>query len=119
MKLSELEWSEPEIGGILKSTHSVALARFVWQGHDMIALEWFRRTGHLFHPYARLVLIAEECDKTTDVGLMRQIAFGARVSEEDGAPRVLASALLGRKVIVIADVQDRNVDLGRALDEII
>ncbi len=119
MKLSSLEWGEAETGGLLKSAHTVAEARFDWRGRPMVAVEWFRRTGHWFHPYASLVLIAEECDKTTDGALLRQIAFGAPVAEEDGVPRLVSSETLGRKVVVIADARDREIDLAPALDAIL
>lgn len=118
MKLSDLDWGEPEIGGLLKTTHSVAEARFRWQGHDFVAVEWFHRTGHLLHPYASLILIAEECDKTSDGDLLKAIAFHAPPGE-DGAPRLVHAASLGRQVVLIRDARDRDLDLAPALAGII
>ena len=119
MKLSDLEWNDGETGGVLNTTYSMAEARFDFRGHHFVAVEWFRRTGHPFHPYASLILIAEECDQTADAALLRSIAFGAQGVEHDGQPRAIHSAILGRRVILIADATDRGLDLTAALAEII
>lgn len=118
MKLSSLDWTEGKTVGALKSVHSVAEARFAFDGQNYVAVEWFRRTGHPFHPYASLVLIAEECDKTLDAALLRSIAFGAHALEEDGKPRAVHSETLGRKVILIADAKDHDLDISPVLAEI-
>ncbi|GMG84367.1 hypothetical protein LNKW23_35820 [Paralimibaculum aggregatum] len=119
MKLSDLEWNDGETGGVLNTTYSMAEARFDHRGHHFVAVEWYRRTGHPFHPYASLILITEECDQTSDAGLLRSIAFGAQGVEQDGRPRAVHSAILGRRVILIADATDRGLDLTEALDGIL
>lgn len=117
--LNDLDFGEAETGGSLKSTYSLATARFTYRGRSCIALEWFHRTGHTFKPYASLILIAEECDKTSDAQLLRSIALGAGERPSDGAPRVVVSPTLGRKVLVIDDPADRSMDLGPYLDAIL
>jgi len=121
MKLSDLDWGEAETGGLLNATWSVAEARFAHRGRPCVAVEWYRRTGHPFHPYASLVLIAGECDRTADGALLRQIAFGsvAGAGEGAGAARVLQSAVLGRKIVLIEDPASREMELDAALDAIL
>lgn len=119
MKLSDLDWGEPETGGSLKSAYTVAEVRFAYRGQSFVAVEWFHRTGQLLKSYASLILIAEECDKTGDGALLRSIAFGAAGQAADGVPHTIESQTLQRKVILINDPPDRNVDLTAVLDEIL
>ena len=117
--LDDLEFGETETGGSLKSTYSLATARFAHSGKNCIALEWFHRTGHPFKPYASLILIAEECDKTSDAELLRSIAPGAGEGAAEGAPRAVFAPTLGRKVLVLDDQVDRSMDLAPHLDTIL
>ncbi|MEO1602312.1 MAG: hypothetical protein AAFU49_17950 [Pseudomonadota bacterium] len=119
MKLSDLDWSEPETGGSLKSAYTVADARFTYKDERFVAVEWFHRTGGLLKSYSSLILIAEECDKTGDGQLLRSIAFGAAGQAADGVPHSVYSQTLKRQVIVINDPTDREIALGSALDEIL
>lgn len=119
MRLSDLDWGEPETGGLPKATYAVSEARFVWKGQDFVAIEWYRRTGHPFHPYASLVLIAEECDKTGDGALLRRIAFGSAIGASGPEPRLVHSETLGRQVILIEDPVKRDLELDGALDAIV
>jgi hypothetical protein len=119
MKLSDLDWGEPETGGLPKATYSVVEARFRHRDRAFLAVEWFRRTGHPFHPYASVVLIAEECDRTGDGALLRAIAFSAAGESGSRAPRLVRSETLGRRVILIQDPRKREIDLRGALEEIL
>ena len=92
MKLSDLDWGEPETGGLPKATYSVVEARFRHRDRAFLAVEWFRRTGHPFHPYASVVLIAEECDRTGDGALLRAIRSPSRRRARAGAARRGSSA---------------------------
>ncbi len=119
LALADLDFGEAETGGSLKSTYSLATARFSYAGRSCIALEWFHRTGHPFKPYASLILIAEECDKTADEQMLRSIALGTGERQAGDEPQIAQSPTLGRKVIILDDPSDRNRDLGPFLEAIL
>ena len=78
----------------LKSHFSLTRARFDFEGHEFIALEWFRRTGNLFSAYASYIVITTECEKTGDSQLMKKIAFGKGGFEIAALSAGLTSAAL-------------------------
>ena len=119
MRLSDLDWGPPETGGLPKAAYAVAEARFEHRGRPFVAIEWFRRTGHPFHPYASVVLIAEECHKTGDGALLRAIAFGAAGAEGPPGPRLVQSDALGRRVLLIRDPMKRDEVPDALLDEVL
>ncbi|MEM9147445.1 MAG: hypothetical protein AAGC57_14735 [Pseudomonadota bacterium] len=119
MKISDLDWGEAETGGSLKSAYTVAEAKFTYHDRPFVAVEWFHRTGGIFKTYASTILIAEVCDKTKDGALLRSIAFGAAGQVADGVPHAVRSQTLERKVIVINDPTNREIELDTTLEEIL
>lgn len=117
MNIEDLPWGERTVGGILKSHFSLTRARFDFEGHEFVALEWFRRTGNLFSAYASYIVITTECEKTGDSQLMKKIAFGKGGLGSDTYVRVEHSEHLQRKMLLCSN-PDRTLDLGDYLREL-
>ncbi len=117
MKIDELPWGERTVGGILKSHFSLTRAKFDFEGHEFVALEWYRRTGNLFNAYASYIVVTSECEKTGDDQLIKKIAFGKGGLGSETYVRVEFSEQLQRKIMLCSN-PDRTLDLDEYLREL-